>query len=167
VNIKILIGIALLSLLTGCVLFFPARIVMPLNTTVVDAETGNPVESAKVLRIVCDIHDRSCTHARMDWGQTDQNGVVKASGDRKWGLWVPAPGGLPVPNHQIAIWKEGYYAFVFSQYGNIDDIKERTSRPDIMDAISAIPKDRRQCDADDRPDEMFSGGEVKLYKLVK
>ena len=162
-NIRIIAGLALLSLLASCVIY-PARIVMSLNTRVVDAESGNPIEGARVLRIVCDVHDSRCIHGRIDQGETDSGGIIKMSGDRKWGLWVAAPGGLPVPNHQIAIWKEGYYAFVFSQYGRIDRLKDFTDREDIIEAIRKIPPDRKECSASDDPDKMFSGGKIKLQK---
>jgi hypothetical protein len=166
-KMRLLAGIALLTLLAGCVVIYPARIVMPLNTRVVDAESDNPIEGAQVLRIVCDVHDTRCRNGRVDRGETDSTGNIKMSGDRKWGVWAAGPGGIPVPNHQIAIWKEGYYAFVFSQYGQIEHIKEFTERDDIIEAIDAIPADRKEHGALDDPDKMFSGGKIKLQKTGK
>lgn len=121
-NIKIVFVFVMVLILSACV-FYPARIVMPLNTRIVDSESGNPIEGAQVLRIVCDVHDFDCSNGRIDKTQSDSNGIVKALGSREWGYYVPVPGGFPVPNHQIAIWKEGYYVFIFSQYGSIENVK--------------------------------------------
>jgi len=117
---KIILLFSLIPFLTGC--FYPARTIMPLETKVVDAKTGSPIEKATALRVVCDIHDFRCTRGQMDQSETNKDGKVQLDGKWKWRLWFPAPGGLPVPNHHIAIWKSGYKAFVFSQYGNIDDV---------------------------------------------
>jgi len=71
---------------------------------------------------------------------TDQYGAFESEGVSKWRLWIPAPSGLPVRNHQIAIWKEGYFAFVFSQYDrSIEDFKEFVRRQDLIEAIDEIP----------------------------
>jgi hypothetical protein len=155
-----------LFLLTGCIPY-PARVVMPLKTQVVDAESGTPIEGAQVLRIVCDVHDMTCKNAKMDRGQSDNNGNIKMEGERKWGLWFPAPGGFPVPNHRIAIWKSGYQAFVFSQYGSIDDIKSFSKREDLKSAIREVPLERKECGADAKPEEMFSGGKIGLLRVGK
>lgn len=162
---KRIIMILMMLSISGCVLIYPARIVMPLQTKVVDSRSGKPIENAKVLRIVCDVHDYRCSRGRVDKLETDSDGIVKASGDRKWGAYIPAPGGMPAPNHHIAVWKDGYYAFVFSQYGNIDDIKDRTDRQDIIDAIEEIPGERKESTVYDDPEKMFLGGEVKLYRI--
>ncbi|MBI5695132.1 MAG: hypothetical protein HZC51_05230 [Nitrospirae bacterium] len=161
---KMSVGVMLL-LLSGC-FPFPARTTMPLRTTVVDAESGAPIEGAKVLRIVCDLHDFDCSHAVIDRGHTDQDGYIKMSGKRKWGIWIPAPGGMPVPNHQIAIWKPGYQAFVFSQYGKVEDVARHTKRNDLKEAIQEIPAERKETTPDDDdPEKMFLGGTVRLYRL--
>lgn len=149
------------NLFSSCMIF-PARVVMPLKTKVVDSESSEPVIGAKVLRIVCDIHNHDCSNAKIDYGVTDKNGLVIMNGDRKWGLYILAPGGLPAPNHNIAIWKNGYYAFVFSQYGKIEDILRFAKRKDLFDAIKDIPLERYGYNYN--PYEMFLDGQVKLYK---
>lgn len=160
---KSVVIISLLFLLTGCA--YPARIVMPLETRVVDAETGAPIEKATVLRVVCDIHDYRCKHGYTDRGETKSNGEIHLQGMRRWGLWIPAPGGLPVPNHQIAIWKAGYEAFVFSQYGDIEEIKSRTERADLQAALQEIPQVRKSYSPDDNPNKLFDNGRIELLKL--
>jgi len=137
---------------------------MPLKTRVVDADTGAPIEGATVLRVVCDLHDFRCTGGNMETSKTDKHGEVELSGKRKWGLWIPAPGGLPAPNHQIAIWKSGYQAFVFSQYGSINDIESGTDRDDVKKAIHEVPKNRKDYTPDDNPLTMFEGGFIELKK---
>lgn len=160
---KMLALIPLLSLVTGCA--YPARIVMPLETRVVDAETGAPIEEATVLRVVCDIHDFKCTHGYVDRAETNHDGKIQLRGRREWGLWIPAPGGLPVPNHQIAIWKAGYEAFVFSQYGDISHIQSSTDRADLRTALQEIPQARKNYSPRDHPEKLFEDGRVELRKL--
>ena len=141
------------------------KVVMPLKTRVIDSETDQPVSGAKVLRIVCDVHDFDCNDAYMDTGATNRNGEIELDGKRKWGVWMPVPGGLPAPNHQIAIWKEGYQAFVFSAYdGDITKFEETVRRADIRKAIKEIPKERNLLGEGQDPNQLFSGGEIKLYK---
>ena len=70
-KINTLIGIVCLLFLSSC---YPARIIMPLNTKVVDSETGDPIEGAQVLRIVCDIHDFDGSDAKVERGKTDKDG---------------------------------------------------------------------------------------------
>jgi len=148
-------------------MFYPARTVMPLKTEVVDAESGQPIEGASYLRIVCDVHDFNCSSAKIDRGITRKDGFIEVNGERKWGLYIFAPGGVPVPNHNIAIWKPGYLAFVFSQYGNIETIKETTDREDIIKAINEIPNQRTTFDPSTNPNDLFLNGQIKLHKINK
>jgi len=157
--------LALLPLLAGCP--YPAQVIMPLTTQVVDAESGAPIEGAQVLRIVCDVHDMQCKKAKMDRGQSDKNGNIKMRGERKWGVWFPAPGGVPAPNHRIAIWKTGYQAFVFSQYGSIDNIKSFTTREDLKKAVQEVPIERKEYGVEAKPEEIFSGGKIRLFRAEK
>ncbi len=154
----------ILFLLPGCtVALFPAVIVAPIDLKVVDADTGDPINDAVVLRIVCDIHNfRDCTNGMVDRARTDKNGSAKIPDKRKWGIWSAALGGLPVPNHLIAIWKEGYSAFVFSQYENSDEyLLLVCTREDVVEAIKEIPQERRPYYADTNP---FHDNQVKLYR---
>lgn len=129
--------------ISGCFIF-PLKTVEPLKTTVVDSETGEPIAGAVVLRIVCDVHDFSCENALIEKTITNEKGTVRFGSKRKSGPWFPAPGGLPVPNHQIAIWKEGYFAFVFSQYDyDIDNFAAHVKSREIIEAIREIPKERK------------------------
>jgi hypothetical protein len=140
---------------------------MPLKTQVIDAENGRPIPDATVLRIICDVHDFSCQQAKLNWGQTDQEGRIKMAGECKWMIVAAAPGGIPVPNHQIAFWKEGYQAFVFSQYGNIAQIKTSTKRTDLIEAIEMIPIERKEYDTSANPDKLFLNGKIMLSPLPK
>lgn len=140
---------------------------MPLKTQVVDAESGKAVPDATVLRIVCDVHDHLYENAIINRGKTDQNGYIQMTGKREWGTWVPAPGGFPVPNHQIVIWKDGYATFVFSQYGSLESIKISTQRPDLIEAIEEIPKPRIEYLEKDDPNKLFLNGRIKLHALEK
>src|SRR5688500_17007192 len=90
----------------------------PLHVTVVDAQTGRPIPNATVIHMACDVHDSRCERARLVRTSSSEKGTVRISGRREWGPWGPAPGALPVPNHFIAIWADGYSAYVFAQYGD-------------------------------------------------
>jgi len=135
-----LITILLLLTLGGCVIY-PMRVVLPLETTVVDSSTGKPVPNVKYIRVVCDIHDFSCKEPTIDTGESDENGRIGLSGHRKWGVWLPLPGGLPAPNHQIAIWAEGYKVVIFSQYDDdIERFKNMQRNIKVKLILDAIPK---------------------------
>lgn len=156
--------VLLLVALAGC---FPyhARVVMPLRTQVVDAGTGLPISGAKVLRVMCDIHDFTCSNATVDRGETDQQGRIDLPGKRKWQLVIPLPGGLPTPNHQIAIWKPGYVAFVFSQYGDVDLLSRRgCERQDLLAALHEIPAERRVYTSKDQPEQLLLDGRIALER---
>lgn len=80
-----------------------------------------------------------------------------------WGPWLPVAGGLPAPNHLIAIWTQGYSAFVFTQYG--DTVLQRhnnTKREDVKSAPQEIPDDRIFSDEHFNPKDQFIGGKIKL-----
>jgi hypothetical protein len=138
---------------------------MPLKARVVDFDTGEPVVDATVLRIVCDVHDFLCSRAKLDRGKTDRNGSIEMAGERRWGAMVPAPGGIPLPNHRVAIWKKGYAAFVFSQYGSIEDVR-LGKRADLIEAIGEIPKERRERTGQDDPERFFASGKIELHRIV-
>ena len=149
----------------GCFVF-PLKTVEPLSTTVVDSESGKPIAGAVVLRIVCGIHDFSCKNASIEKKFTNNKGMIYLGSKREWGPWFPAPGGLPVPNHQIAIWKEGYSAFIFLQYNNdIDQFAAHVKSNDIREAIREIPKERKYLSENIDPSTIFVNGKVELYKL--
>ena len=155
----------LFFVLAGCFVF-PLRTIEPLKVRVIDASTGTPIAGAIVLRVVCDIHDRDCKNAFIDMNKTNVTGFIRLCGKRNFGSWVAAPGGMPAPNHQIAIWKEGYSAFVFSQFDNdIDKFTSKTSNKTIIEAVSKIPKERRYLSLDTDPNSVFYNGKIKLYRI--
>jgi hypothetical protein len=163
---KRLLLVLLLVALAGC-FPYPARIVMPLRTRVVDAGTGQPISGAKVLRVMCDIHDFTCANAIVDRGETNQEGQIDLPGKRRWQLFIPFPGGMPVPNHQIAIWKPGYVAFVFSQYGDVDHlIRKSCERQDLLAALHEIPAERRVYTPRDQPEQLLLDGRVALERAA-
>lgn len=148
-------------LLPGC-LIFPATIIAPLDLKVLDAQSGVPIEGAQVLRVVCDIHDFYCSHGIVDRTRTGADGRVTLPGKSRWGIYVPAPGGLPVPCHIIAIWKEGYSAFLFTQYNRVDEnLLGYSSREDIVAALKEIPQDRKSYSPDTF---VFHNDQVKLFR---
>jgi hypothetical protein len=143
---------------------WPAEVMLPLKVTIVDAETGAPIEGADVLRIACDVHDRSCARGILDVRQSDENGHVDLEGERKWRVIIAAAGGVPLPNHKIAIWKSGFEAFVFSQYDSIDSLASRSNREDIKAALKEIPSERRVYGQELDPSTVFAGGTIRLYR---
>ena len=153
--------------LSGCAIY-PMQTIMPLESKVVDSETGKPLHNIQYIRIVCDIHDFDCSGASLEEGIAQNGSKFELDNERRWGLYVFVPGGLPVPNHQIAIWKKGYKAVVFSQYdGNIDQFASKAERLDIREAINKIPKQRVYITKYDDPNEIFGGGIIKLERLDK
>ncbi|MGZ8218872.1 hypothetical protein [Methylomagnum sp.] len=149
---------------TGC--FYLALVKMPISTQIVDAETGQPIAGARLLQVVCDVHDFDCVHGEIDLVQSNQDGLVEVNGKHKWGLWFPAPGGLPSPNHQIAVWKDGYYTFLFSQYSDFESLQKRLTekRQDLAQMMSMVPTPRKQY-SPDQLERMLSDGQIELHHL--
>jgi hypothetical protein len=137
------------------------------KVTVVDAETDHPIPNAQVVYLACDVHDFGCSHAPLIQTVADTEGVVDIAAKRRWGIVIPAPGGLPAPDHLIAIWAPGYSAFVFSQYGDTPERKrERTLRQDIREALQAIPAERSSSDESLNHRTQLMGGKIKLRSLA-
>lgn len=153
------------SVLSGCFVA-PLRVANPLEVTVIDAETGNPIPDAQVIYIVSDLHDSLCKGGRVVHTTSDKSGNIDISGKRKWGFYIAAPGGLPVPDHLIAIWASNYSTYLFSQYASIDGRKKRCeNRSDILQALSEIPKGSISSDPRLNPLSELMGGKIKLMKI--
>jgi hypothetical protein len=150
--------------LGGCIIW-PLKISNELEVQVLDADTGAPIPRAQVVYIACDIHDFDCSHARVVRTTANEKGEVDIESKRRFRIWVGAPGGLPAPNHFIAIWAPDYGAFVFSQYGDtIDRWKEHTERQDIMNVLNEIPSDQSSSGESLNPRTELTGGKIKLVK---
>lgn len=161
--------IALLTatfILGGCVIA-PMSVMEPLKITVADATTDAPIANASIVYIVCDVHDSACTRAKLVRAASTPSGHIDIEGQRTWGVWFPAPGGLPAPNHFIAIWAPGYSPFLFSQYEDtVEKLKWRyeTKRPDILEALNAIPIDALSSNPTLDPVRQLSSGKIRLRK---
>lgn len=150
--------------LGGC-LVWPLKVAEELNVDVIDAESGRPIPRAEVVYLACDFHDFSCNRAKLVRTQSNDKGKIEIDSTRRWGVWLPAPGGIPVPNHLIAIWTSGYSAFVFSQYPeSIDRRVSGTKREDIIRALREIPSDQIMNDELLNPREELIGGKIKLKR---
>jgi hypothetical protein len=161
---KILLTLTLLLSVQGCIVA-PLRVAEPLDVRVVDAQDGAPIPGATVIYFVCDIHDFRCEHAALMRTTSNASGGLKIEGRRRWGVWIPTPGGLPVPNHFIAIWAPRYSAFVFGQYGDtVESIKKRVPRQDVLEAFDSISSDRSSSDPSLNPKEELIGGKIRLRK---
>lgn len=165
-----------LFILTGCIpIHDTIRVAEPLEVIVVDAETEKPIAGASVVYIVCDLHDYSCSKGKLIRTTSNEKGEVKIEGETKTGIVFPGPGGLPVPNHLIAIWSPGYSAFVFIQYkvtdAPIDELIERkkrsVTRMDILKALREIPEDKASSDERLNSKKELIGGKIRLLKLRK
>lgn len=163
-----------LFILTGCIpIHDTIRVAEPLEVIVVDAETKEPIPGASVVYLVCDLHDYGCSRGKLIRATSNEKGEVKIEGETKIGTWVLAPGGLPVPNHLIAIWSPGYSAFVFIQYKSadapIDELLERkkksVTRTDILKALQEIPEDKASSDEGLNPKKELTGGKIRLLKI--
>src|SRR5262245_22767438 len=156
--------LALLLSCQGCFVA-PLRVANTLDVTIVDAQNSTPIPDATAVYFVCDIHDFQCRHATLVRAASNAHGNLKIRGRREWGVWFPAPGGLPVPNHFIAIWAPGYSAFVFGQYRDtVDSIRRHVPRQDLLEALDSIPSDQSSSDPSLNPKEQLHGGKIRLRK---
>lgn len=164
-----------LFILTGC--RGTLHVAQPLDVIVVDAETEKPIAGASIVYIACDLHNPYSCHeyGKLIRTTSNEKGEVKIEGETKTGTWLPFPGGLPTPNHLIAIWAPGYSAFVFSQYkvtdATIDELLERkkksVARTDMLKALQEIPEDKASSDERLNPKKELIGGKIRLLKLRK
>jgi len=157
--------LAVLALALGGCFVWPLKVAEELQAQVVDAASGNPIPHAEVVYLACDFHDFSCNHATLVRTRASDTGEIDIGSTRKWGVWLPAPGGIPVPNHLIAVWAPGYSAFVFAQYpDSIDRRVSGTKREDIIRALREIPSDQTMNDESLNPRKELIGGKIKLRK---
>lgn len=106
-----------------------------------------------------------CKEGRVVRTTADEQGRVYISGKRRWGFYIAAPGGLPVPDHLIAIWAHGYSTYIFSQYSNIPTWNRLCkNRSDILQAIAEIPQEQRINDPWLNLRTDLIGGKIKLTK---
>jgi hypothetical protein len=150
--------------LDGC-LIWPLKVAEELDVEVIDATSGTPIPYAEVVYVACDIHDFKCNKAKLVRTKANDKGQINIDNTRRWGVWIPAPGGIPVPNHLIAIWAPGYSAFVFSQYE--ETIASRisgTQREDIISALREIPPYQTMNDESLNPKRELIGGKIQLRK---
>ncbi len=146
----------------GCV--WPMTVAEALDVRVMDSKTMSPIPFAEVVYLACDWHDFDCNQARLIRTRADKHGALMIDRQRRWGLWLPAPGGIPVPIHLIAIWSSGYSPFIF---GPEDVIQRRipwTPRRDIRDALEEIPLERGSNYPTWNPQTRFIEGAVMLQK---
>jgi hypothetical protein len=154
-----------LSLIIGGCFIWPLKVAEELKVEVIDATSGNPIPHADVVYLACDVHDFDCSHALLVRTKANDKGEVDIESTRQWGTWIPAPGGIPAPNHLIAIWAPGYSAFVSSQYGDsINSRVAQTKRDDIIQALQEIPSDQTVNDELLNPRRELIGGKIKLVK---
>lgn len=156
--------VVLVLSLGGCIIW-PLKVAEELDVEVIDATSGTPISYAEVVYLACDVHDFSCSKAKLVRTKANDKGQIDIDSTRRWGVWIPAPGGIPAPNHLIAIWAPGYSAFVFSQYE--DTIAMRmsgTQREDILSALREIPADQTMNDESLNPKRELIGGKIKLSK---
>lgn len=150
--------------LGGC-LIWPLKVAEELDVEVIDATSGTPIPYAEVVYVACDVHDFKCSKAKLVRTKANDKGQIDIDSTRRWGVWIPAPGGIPAPNHLSAILAPGYSAFVFSQYE--DTIATRisgTQREDIISVLREIPFDQTMNDESLNPKRELIGGKIKLRK---
>ena len=154
-----------LALSLGGCLIWPLKVAEELDVEIIDATSGTPVPYAEVVYVACDVHDFSCSKAKLVRTKANDKGQVNIDSTRRWGVWIPAPGGLPTPNHLIAIWAPGYSAFVFSQYEDTIALRiSGTKREDIARALQEIPSDQTMNDESLNPRRELIGGKIQLRK---
>jgi hypothetical protein len=165
-----------LFILTSCIpVQGTIRVAEPLDVIVMDAETKEPIPSASVVYIVCDLHDYGCSRGKLIRAASNEKGEINIEGETKTGTWVLAPGAMPVPSHLIAIWAPGYSAFVFIQYKSADvpidellEIKKKSiTRTDILKALHEIPEDKASSNERLNSKKELIGGKIRLLKIRK
>lgn len=157
--------LVLLVLSLGGCLIWPLKVAEELGVEVIDATSGTPIPYAEVVYVACDAHDFKCSKAKLVRTKANDREQINIDSTRRWGVWIPAPGGIPLPNHLIAIWAPGYSAFVFSQYE--DTIAMRmsgTQREVIISALREIPSDQTLNDESLNPRRELIGGKIKLKR---
>ena len=160
------VSVIVLALALGGCFIWPLKVAEELDVQVIDAKTNDPISNADVVYLACDVHDfGTCSHARLVRTKASDSGSVQISSKRRWGIWLPAPGGMPAPNHLIAIWAPGYKAFVFSQYGNsVAKTMGDTKRQDIIEALGEVPSEQSLNDESLNPRSELVGGKIRLIK---
>lgn len=154
--------IAVALTLGGCFIW-PSKVAEELDTQVVDANSESPIPHAEVFYPACDFHDFDCSKARLVRTKADDSGQILIDSERHWGVWIPAPGDIPSPNHLIAIWAPGYRTFVFSQANDSINWRVReTKRQDVIEALRAILADHSMNHEYLGPTNDFLGGKIKL-----
>ena len=165
---RLIVALALVLTCQGCIVA-PLPVSASLDVSIIDADSGAPISGATVVYFVCDVHDFRCDHGRLVRTTASSSGKVKIPRRWQWGLWIAAPGGLPVPNHFIAIWAPGYSPFMFSQY---DDPLERViarigaTRPDVAEELKALPATNSSSDRSLNPPRELTGGKIRLRRAV-
>jgi hypothetical protein len=168
-GLRMIATLALVLICQGCIVA-PLPVSSPLDVSVVDAETGAPIARAAVVYFVCDIHDFDCSEGRLVRTESGPGGKVTIPRRWRWGLWIAAPGGLPVPNHFIAIQAPGYAPFVFSQY---EDSLERViarigvTRPDVAAELRTLPAGSSSSDRSINASSELIGGKIRLRRLAR
>ena len=160
-----MLTIGLVVSFQGCFVA-PLRVADNLDVTVVDAQSSLPISHATLVYLVCDVHDIQCRHAILVRSSSSERGGLRVRGRRQWGPWLPVPGGLPIPNHFVAIWAPGYAAFVFGQYDRtVESKKNLVERQDVLDALNLIPSDRSSSEPLLNPKRELHGGKIRLLRL--
>ncbi len=159
-----LLGLLVLILCTTSCFVFPLETVMPVEITVIDARTGKELVNIHYVRIVIDVHDFRCIKPFLEEGIIENGREFHLDNKREWGVYMPAPGGLPVPMHHIAIWKDGYKAVVFSPFDlNDEKLSQRCSNhANIQRVLKTIPMSQTFIK---EPFEKLLGGTVKLMPI--
>lgn len=151
---------------TSCIVF-PWETVLPVESKVIDDQTGKELVNINYLRIVIDVHDFGCNKPYLEEGVIEKGLEFHLDNKREWGVYLPVPGGLPVPMHYIAIWKEGYHAVVFSPYDLNDEklSQECSNHENIKYALEKIPKPRTFITQPFDINEKLLGGTIKLVPI--
>ncbi len=139
---------------------------MPLRVTVQDADTGSPIPDATIIYIASDIHDYLCKEGRVIRTRTDSGGKVDISGKWRFGVWLIAPGGLPMPQHIVAISAPGYSTYLFGRYDEMKSGKRRChSHSDIVEALAEIPQENVIRDSRPMSVSQLNGEIIKLIRI--
>jgi hypothetical protein len=163
---QLIVALAFVLISAGCIVA-PLPVSAPVDALIVDADDDRPIAGAAVVHFVCDVHDFHCHHGRLVRTESSADGRVRIPRRWRWGLWIAAPGGLPVPNHFVAIWAPGYSPFVFSQYEDpLEHAIERigVSRPDVAAELKALPDATLSSDPTLNPPAQLIGGRIRLHK---
>ncbi|MHB8481471.1 MAG: hypothetical protein ACYDBV_01855 [Nitrospiria bacterium] len=141
------------------------RVSHGLHVSVVDSESNRPIPQADVVYINYESLTRDWNRAIYFHEKTDTLGRINIKSKWVWGLWLVIPDGLPSNVHYIAIWAQGYGAYLYSEIDSINGLRKDPYVPmEIRKTLEEIPEDTSSTDEALNPRDKIFDGPIKLHR---